>query len=200
MEASVSPCSSCSPAPPGGPDCAAPSRLRLAGVIRESIVDGPGIRFVVFTQGCPHRCPGCHNPGTHDPAGGYDSAIDGLLAAFQKNPMLKGITLSGGDPFAQAPACAELARRIHALGKDVVAFTGYTFEQLLRGATPENGWRALLEETDILIDGPFIQEQKTLMLPFRGSRNQRMLDVPASLRQGKAVESAAAGGEEPVSP
>ena len=79
-------------------------------------MDGPGIRFVVFTQGCPHHCPGCHNPGTHDPAGGYDSRIDNLVAEFRKNPMLKGITLSGGDPFAQAAACASLARRIHALG------------------------------------------------------------------------------------
>lgn len=174
------------------PETAVPAitGIRLAGVIRESIVDGPGIRFVVFTQGCPHHCPGCHNPATHDPDGGYDSDIGNLVAAFQKNPMLKGITLSGGDPFAQAPACAELARRIHALGKDVVTFTGYTFERLLAGATPENGWRELLEETDILIDGPFLLAKKTLSLPFRGSRNQRMLDVPASLAQGVAVEVA----------
>ena len=170
------------------PETASPAVLRLAGVIRESIVDGPGIRFVVFTQGCPHRCPGCHNPTTHDPAGGYDSNIANLVAAFRKNPMLRGVTLSGGDPFAQARACAELARRIHALGKDVVTFTGYTFEQLLRGMDPENGWRELLGETDILIDGPFLREQKTLTLPFRGSRNQRMLDVPASLAAGRAVE------------
>ncbi len=165
-----------------------PSVIRLAGVIRESIVDGPGIRFVVFTQGCPHGCPGCHNPATHDPRGGYNSEINGLVAAFQKNPMLQGLTLSGGEPFAQAHACAALAGRIHALGKDVVAFTGYTLEQLLRGATPENGWSMLLKETDILIDGPFLLAQKTLTLPFRGSRNQRMLNVPASLEQGKAVE------------
>ena len=165
-----------------------PETLWLAGVIRESIVDGPGIRFVVFTQGCPHHCPGCHNPGTHDPAGGYDSRIDNLVAEFRKNPMLKGITLSGGDPFAQAAACAALARRIHALGKDVITFTGYTFERLLEGADEDNAWRELLEETDILIDGPFLLAEKTLMLPFRGSRNQRMLDVPASLRKGEAVE------------
>ena len=102
--------------------------------------------------------------------------------------MLKGITLSGGDPFAQAAACAALARRIHALGKDVITFTGYTFERLLEGADEDNAWRELLEETDILIDGPFLLAEKTLMLPFRGSRNQRMLDVPASLRKGEAVE------------
>lgn len=162
--------------------------IRLAGVIRESIVDGPGIRFVVFTQGCPHHCPGCHNPDTHDPEGGYDSDIDHLVTEFQKNPMHKGMTLSGGDPFMQAAVCAELASRIHALGKDVVTFTGYTFEHLLSHANEDNAWRALLEQTDILIDGPFLLAQKTLMIPFRGSANQRMLDIPASLQTGRAVE------------
>lgn len=76
--------------------------LRLAGVIRESIVDGPGWRFVVFAQGCPHHCPGCQNPQTHDFAGGYDSKVGNLIAELRKNPLLSGVTLSGGDPFAQA--------------------------------------------------------------------------------------------------
>ena len=164
------------------------SVLRLAGVIRESIVDGPGIRFVVFTQGCPHHCPGCHNPGTHDPKGGYDSEIENLVAEFRKNPMLKGITLSGGDPFMQAAACAGLAARIHQLGKNVVTFTGYTFEHLIAHADDNNGWLALLRQTDLLIDGPFILAKKTLSLPFRGSSNQRIINVPASLQEGKAVE------------
>lgn len=166
-----------------------PRTLRLAGVIRESIVDGPGIRFVVFTQGCPHHCPGCHNPDTHDPNGGYDSEIDRLVVEFQKNPLLKGITLSGGDPFAQAKGCAALAKRIHALHKDVVCFTGYTFERLLDGADDRNGWRELLEQTDLLIDGPFLLAEKTMMLPFRGSKNQRILDAKASLQKGEAIEA-----------
>ena len=156
-----------------------PETLRLAGVIRESIVDGPGIRFVVFTQGCPHHCPGCHNPGTHDPAGGYDSRIDNLVAEFRKNPMLKGITLSGGDPFAQAAACAALARRIHALGKDVITFTGYTFERLLEGADEDNAWRELLEETDILIDGPLLLAEKTLMPCGKAKRWKYLACKPA---------------------
>ena len=188
MSLSPSSAPSASSASSTSPTSSLSESIRLAGVIRESIVDGPGIRFVVFTQGCPHHCPGCHNPGTHDPAGGYESRIDNLVTEFRKNPMLKGITLSGGDPFAQAAACASLARRIHALGKDVITFTGYTFERLLEGADGDNAWRELLEETDILIDGPFLLAEKTLTLPFRGSRNQRMLDVPASLQRGEAVE------------
>ena len=84
--------------------------LRLAGVIRESIVDGPGIRMVVFAQGCPHHCKGCHNPETHDPTGGYDSTVGNLLREAKKNPLLKGLTLSGGDPFFQANGFAKLAQ------------------------------------------------------------------------------------------
>ena len=100
------------------------SKLRLAGVIKESIVDGPGIRFVVFGQGCPHRCPGCQNPQTHDFSGGYDTTTERLLAEIRKNPMLKGITLSGGDPFVQPEAMAELAEEAHKLGLNVVTYTG----------------------------------------------------------------------------
>ena len=120
------------------------SQLQLAGVIRESIVDGPGIRFVVFTQGCPHRCPGCHNPATHDPAGGYAGDTETLLREFRKNPLLAGVTLSGGEPFLQAAPLAGLAREIHALGKSVVTYTGYTIEQLLAGLEGHPGWEELL--------------------------------------------------------
>ncbi len=162
--------------------------IRLAGVIRESIVDGPGIRFAVFTQGCPHHCPGCHNPESHDPDGGYAGDTETLLADFRKNPLLKGITLTGGDPFMQAAPLAELAREIQALGKDVWVFTGYTIEYLLAHLEEQPGWQTLLEQTDVLIDGPFIQEQKSLGLRFRGSANQRYIDPRASLREGHAVE------------
>ena len=163
------------------------AKLRLAGVIRESIVDGPGIRLVVFAQGCPHRCPGCHNPETHDPAGGYDSSTENILAAVAQNPLLKGVTFSGGDPFLQAEAFAELARALHERGLDVITYTGYTIEQLLAGLERHPDWRALLEETDTLVDGPFLLEQKSLMLRFRGSKNQRVIDPQASLAEGRAV-------------
>lgn len=164
------------------------TKLRLAGVIRESIVDGPGIRLVVFSQGCPHRCPGCQNPDTHSMEGGYDSSVENIVAEVRKNPMLSGITLSGGDPFAQAEPMAMLAEQIHGLGLNVITYTGYTVEQLLQGLPKHPGWRRLLEETDTLIDGPFLLEEKTMLLRFRGSRNQRVIDPAASLRKGRAVE------------
>ncbi|MDR1409789.1 MAG: anaerobic ribonucleoside-triphosphate reductase activating protein [Oscillospiraceae bacterium] len=164
--------------------------LRLAGVIRDSIVDGPGWRFVIFAQGCPHRCPGCHNPETHDAAGGYDAAPEMLLAEIRKNPLLHGITLSGGEPFAQAQAFADLARTVRALGLDVFVYSGYTFEELLAGADAQNGWLALLRESDTLVDGQYLAAERSLNLLFRGSKNQRLIDVKASLAAGRAVEMA----------
>ena len=162
--------------------------IQLAGIIRESIVDGPGIRFVVFVQGCPHKCPGCHNAETHDPAGGYTGDTSRLFDEFIKNPMLKGMTFSGGEPFEQAHPLIELAKQVHETGKNIITFTGYTLEYLLAHANDENGYLDLLKQTDILIDGPFILEKKSMLLHFRGSSNQRALDVAASLEQGKAVE------------
>lgn len=162
--------------------------LRLAGVIRESIVDGPGIRMVVFAQGCPNHCKGCHNPETHDPAGGYDSTVGNLLREAKKNPLLKGLTLSGGDPFFQANGFAKLARAAHEAGYNIITYTGYTFEELLDGFEAHEGWEALLRETDILVDGKFVLEERSLSLQFRGSKNQRVIDVPASLKAGNAVE------------
>ena len=156
------------------------SKLRLAGVIKESIVDGPGIRFVVFGQGCPHRCPGCQNPQTHDFSGGYDTTTERLLAEIRKNPMLKGITLSGGDPFVQPEAMAELAEEAHKLGLNVVTYTGYTIEELLNGLEGHPGWRRLLEQSDTLVDGRFILEQKSMLLKFRGSKTSGLL-IPALL-------------------
>lgn len=164
------------------------AELRLAGVIRESIVDGPGWRFVVFTQGCPHHCPGCQNPQTHDFAGGYLSNTGNLLREIKKDPLLSGITLSGGDPFCQARPLALLARQVHTLGLNVMAYTGWTFEELWQGREKQEGWQELLEETDILVDGRFILAEKSLALKFRGSKNQRILDAKASVREGRAVE------------
>ena len=162
--------------------------IRLAGIIQESIVDGPGMRYVVFTQGCPHHCPGCHNPETHDPNGGYLGDTDTLLAEFREDPMLSGITLSGGDPFLQAPPLAELAGAVRALNKTVITYTGYTIEYLMDHLDEHPGWRELLENTDILIDGPYVESRRNLLLHFRGSENQRALDPVASLREGRAVE------------
>ena len=166
--------------------------MRIANTVSDSIVDGPGLRFTVFTQGCPHRCPGCHNPGTHDPAGGREVSVAELAAELAAelsgNPLTDGLTLSGGEPFLQAAPLAGLAREIHALGKSVVTYTGSTIEQLLAGLEGHPGWEELLRQTDILIDGPFLEAQKSLNLRFRGSRNQRAIDPAASLREGRAVE------------
>lgn len=163
------------------------SKIQLAGVVRESIVDGPGIRLTVFTQGCPHHCKGCHNPQTHDFNGGYTSDTNNILKAIKENPMLQGVTFSGGEPFMQCPPLTELAKECHKLGLNVMVYTGYTFEQLINGFEKNPQWRELLENTDILVDGPFIMEQRSLTLHFRGSKNQRILDVPKSLQASKAV-------------
>ncbi|MGN0538725.1 MAG: anaerobic ribonucleoside-triphosphate reductase activating protein [Candidatus Fimenecus sp.] len=163
--------------------------LRLAGVIRESVVDGPGWRFVVFSQGCRHNCEGCHNPQTHDFNGGYMSDVDKIIGEIKKDPLLKGVTLSGGDPFEQAENFSVLAKEVHALGLDVVTYTGYTFEQLYKGMEKNEGWRHLLSETDILIDGKFVLAKKSLNCKFRGSTNQRVIDAKKSLAAGKAVET-----------
>lgn len=163
------------------------SKIRLAGVIRESIVDGPGIRLTVFTQGCPHHCEGCHNPQTHDFNGGYTSDTDNILKAIKQNPILQGVTFSGGEPFMQCPPLTELAKECHNLGLNVMVYTGYTFEQLTNGFEKNPQWKELLENIDILVDGPFIMTERSLMLHFRGSKNQRILDVPKSLQTGKAI-------------
>lgn len=163
--------------------------LSLAGVIKESIVDGPGYRYTVFVQGCPHHCEGCHNPQTHPFEGGTPVRIEKIAADIAKNPMLKGATFSGGEPFCQAKALTNLAKKIHETGLDIFCYSGYTFEQLLAGANEQNGWADLLDNIDYLVDGKFVLAEKTLLLPFRGSRNQRILDVKASLAAGEAVLS-----------
>lgn len=163
--------------------------LRLAGVIRESIVDGPGIRLTVFTQGCPHHCEGCHNPTTHDFNGGYISHPENILKAIDENPLLKGVTFSGGEPFMQPAALAELGREIHKRGLDIVTYTGFTFEQLTESFDKFPERKDLLEQTDYLIDGKFELDKRSLNLRFRGSKNQRIIDVKQSLAQGKVIEA-----------
>ena len=159
--------------------------LRIAGTISESIVDGPGIRYVVFTQGCPHHCEGCHNPQTHDFNGGEEIDPEVLFQEFRSNPLMSGMTFSGGEPFCQPAPLTELARAGHAMGKTVMAYSGYTFEQLRDSEDPDQ--RALLEQCDILVDGPFVLSLRDTLLRFRGSSNQRLIDVPKSLAAGEAA-------------
>lgn len=165
------------------------STIRLAGIVRESIVDGPGIRLTVFVQGCPHHCPGCHNPDTHDPSGGYDCDSQKIIEALQQNPLLRGVTLSGGEPIEQAEALLPMAEKVRELGKDIVIYSGYTFEQLQQMAKNRPAVGKLLSLACLLVDGRFISDQRDLTLRFRGSSNQRLLDPVASLEQGCAVLS-----------
>ena len=159
--------------------------LRIAGIIRESIVDGPGIRFAVFGQGCPHNCQGCHNPDSHDFKGGYDCAIDKILEEIDKNPLLKGVTFSGGEPFCQAEEFAELGEKIRERGLSVVTFTGYTYEELLD--LSNESINRLLEVTDLLIDGRYEADKRDLTLKFRGSSNQRIIDMKKTRETGSMV-------------
>ena len=160
-------------------------KLRIAGTVNDSIVDGPGLRYAVFTQGCPHDCPGCHNPQTHDFSGGKDIDTSEILAQIRKNPLLDGLTLTGGEPFCQCTACGALAQGAHAHGLNVWCYSGYTFEELINGKAE---WRLLLQNIDVLVDGPFLLEKRSLDCRFRGSSNQRLIDVPKSLMANRAIE------------
>ena len=161
--------------------------IRLAGIVRESIVDGPGFRFAVFCQGCPHNCPDCHNQATHDFNGGKDVAIERILEEIGKNPLLSGVTFTGGEPFCQPEALHRLAEGIKKRGLDLVTFTGYTYERLLEMAEEREAIARLLDDTDLLIDGPFIKAEKDLTLQFRGSRNQRVIDMNATRKAGEVI-------------
>lgn len=156
--------------------------IRISGIEPESIVDGEGIRYVIFTQGCPHHCPGCHNPQTHPFGGGKLVSIEDIFDDISKRKdWIDGITLSGGEPFCQIYQCALIAEKAHQMGLSVCCYTGYLFEDLYgQGAD-------LLKHIDVLVDGPFVQAEKSLELDFRGSRNQRVIDIPESLKEGVAI-------------
>lgn len=154
--------------------------MRIADCITESIVDGPGLRMTVFVQGCPHHCPGCQNPGTHDFSGGHEVGVAELCRCYAENPLLDGLTLSGGEPMCQPEDCAALARAVRALGGNVWVYTGFLYEAL----TNDPARRALLDEADVLVDGPFLQAQRSLELRWRGSANQRVIDLRATRRNG----------------
>lgn len=165
------------------PSTSAHGVVRVAGRIAESIVDGPGLRYVLFTQGCPHRCPGCHNPDTHDFGGGTPVVLRDILADIRRNPLLRGVTFSGGEPFCQSEALIPLAAALKSLGYHLMAYTGYVWEDLARDSAAAR----LLPFLDMLVDGPFVAARRSLELRFRGSSNQRILDVPAGLRAGRPV-------------
>ena len=161
--------------------------VRLFGTVRESITDGPGIRYALFVQGCPHQCDGCHNPASHSFTEGTLRPIADILDDIRANPLLDGVTFSGGEPFMQAEELAELAGSIRQLGLPILIYSGYTFEELMEQAPRRPGWLPLLSRSDVLIDGRFEQTRRSYSLRFRGSANQRAIDLKASLAVGSAV-------------
>ena len=162
--------------------------IRIAGLVPESFVDGDGIRFAIFMQGCLRNCEGCHNPETHALDGGRLVDTTEIISAIKKNPLLDGITLTGGEPFLQVDAANELARAAKNLGLSVWCYTGFTFEELPPEVAP------LIKNIDVLIDGEFILSLRDLELQFRGSRNQRIIDVKETRRQNKIVLWSETGG------
>lgn len=161
--------------------------IRIAGTVEDSIVDGPGLRFVVFTQGCPHHCDGCHNPETHDFAGGKVTTTDALFDQCMENPLCSGVTFSGGEPFCQAEALYELGSRFKSAGKHLMCYSGWTFEELLAKAQREESVGKLLSIADVLVDGKFDISKRSLSLQYRGSSNQRLINVQESLKTGTTV-------------
>lgn len=162
--------------------------IRIAGTVQDSIVDGPGLRYVVFTQGCPHHCEGCHNPKTHDFLGGKLTDTDKLYEECIENPLTRGVTFSGGEPFCQAEALYELGCRLKQRGLHLMAYSGWTFEQLREKAGHEEYVGKLLSILDILVDGRFELSKRSLMLKYRGSENQRIIDVQKSLDENCVTE------------
>ncbi len=156
-------------------------KIRIAGIVPESFVDGEGVRFAIFMQGCLRNCPGCHNPATHDLNGGKIFDTEEIISAMKKNPLVSGITLSGGEPFLQIPPAVELAKAAKNFGLDVWCYTGFKFEEI-----PSEG-EELLKNTDVLVDGEYIEDLRDLDLNFRGSKNQRVIDVKKTLSNKKII-------------
>lgn len=155
-------------------------QLRVAGLVNDSIVDGDGFRFTIFVQGCPHHCFGCHNPETWDENAGTWMETDDILQKILKNPLLSGVTFSGGEPFCQAESLCALAEKIREHHLNIWSYTGYTLEALLALSEKNPAIKKLLQLVDVLVDGPFILEERSLQLKFRGSKNQRVIDMNAT--------------------
>lgn len=158
--------------------------IRLFGTVNDSIVDGPGLRYSIFTQGCFHNCLGCHNPQSHDINGGYAKNTSEIISEIDDNPLLDGITLSGGEPMLQVEPLKEICKATKKRGLNIVIYSGFTFEQIINDPIK----KSLLELCDMLIDGKFKLAKKSLALLYRGSANQRLINVQDSLNLGKAIE------------
>lgn len=162
--------------------------IRLAADLQsDSIVDGPGLRTVIWTQGCSHHCKGCQNPQTWDFNGGGLVKVDDVLEAIDELECQTGITFSGGDPMYQVEACNRIAEYCKDKGYNIWVYTGFTYEEVLKLAEKNPTYIDFLNKIDVLVDGRFILEERDLSLLFRGSRNQRLIDMPKTLESGKVV-------------
>ena len=159
-------------------------KFRLFGCVNDSIVDGPGLRYTIFVQGCHHNCLGCHNPESHDINGGYVKEIAEILKEIDENPLLDGITLSGGEPMLQVETLIELSKEVKRRNLNIILYSGYTYEQIIDDVNK----KSLLELCDMLIDGKFELEKRSLSLLYRGSSNQRLINVQESLKQNCIIE------------
>ena len=162
-------------------------KIRLSGIAYESLVNGPGMRRVFFSQGCKHNCKGCFNPDTHDFLGGEEMDMDELIKDVLDNPMIKGVTFSGGDPFERAEEFAYMASKFKEHDLNIWSFTGYTYEYIMNNLDNRIGWRELLNSLDVLVDGRFEESKMEDELKFRGSSNQRLIDIPKSIAENRIV-------------
>lgn len=158
--------------------------IQVLDIIEDTMVDGPGFRTSIYCAGCHHECPGCHNPQSWNPGGGHPMTTDEVMKIIVADPYAN-VTFSGGDPLYQAEGFTELARAIRSqTQKTIWCYTGFTFEAIVK--IPR--YRQLLDEIDVLVDGPFVKSLRDEDLLFRGSSNQRLIDVPASLAKGEVLE------------
>ena len=151
-------------------------KIRLAGIIENSINNGEGIRKVIFAQGCKHHCKGCFNPSTHDFNGGYECDTDKIIERINNDYMIDGVTFSGGDPFEQAEAFAEIAKNINP-ELNIWCYTGYTLQEIIDKANEKPEWVDLLTHIDVLVDGKFEEDKKDRNLKFKGSSNQNIIQL-----------------------
>jgi len=163
-------------------------KLAVDKIQKDSIVDGEGIRSVIWTQGCIHNCIGCHNPETHSFQDGISVDVELLKKKLDELEGQDGVTFSGGDPMEQSAPCAELAKHCKKIGLNVWCYTGYTYEELIKKSKHIKTIKDFLENIDVLVDGKFILEEKSYDVKFRGSKNQRLIDVKKSLAENKTIE------------
>ena len=159
--------------------------MKISGIVEESIVDGPGIRFTIFFQGCIHNCFKCHNPDTHDINKGMEISVEEIIQKIKNMPYVDGVTLSGGDPLMQIDECLKLCKKLKELNLNIIVYTGYTYEKLIRMTNYK--YQELFNYIDYLIDGHFVYSLLDLTLKYKGSSNQRIIDIKETLKNKEIV-------------